>query len=177
MAASVFLRSLEPDDEDRVYSWHNDPELYSSLVGSFRHVSRLTVRKWLAEKTEFSSQEINLAICLSDGAEHIGNIYLRKIDWIARCAELGIFIALPEHRTKGYGTQAIRLMLKYAFEELGLNRVYLSVLETNLAAIKVYEKCGFKREGVLRNHVFKGGKFRNLILMGICCNEFELQPD
>ena len=80
---------------------------------------------------------MNLAICLSEPPDHIGNIYLRSINWIDRNAELHTFIAQPKHRGKGYGSTAVRLLTKHAFEDLGLMRIYLHVLASNSAAIAV----------------------------------------
>jgi RimJ/RimL family protein N-acetyltransferase len=145
----VYLRALEMDDLPRIYKWHNDPELYETLVGSHGHVSRRSVEQWLHAKTAFSKDEIAWAICLAPGDEHIGNIYLKDIDWIARHGHLAIFIGEAAHRSKGYGQAAIRLMLKHTFEHLGLLRVHLAVLSDNERAIRAYEKCGFQVEGCL----------------------------
>jgi RimJ/RimL family protein N-acetyltransferase len=164
----IYLRSLEREDLDRILAWHNDASLYDSLIGSFRYVSRAGVEEWLHKKQAFSHQEINLAICLNPGAKHVGNIYLRDIDWVARHAELHIFIGGVEHRGKGVGTAAVRLLIDYAFASLGLRRLYLFVLADNLPAVRVYEKCGFRVEGRLRRHAFKSGGYRDVLIMGVC---------
>jgi RimJ/RimL family protein N-acetyltransferase len=163
----IFLRCLEEEDIDRVYKWHNDSNLYGSLTSLFRHVSRASVSAWLAKKQAFSSESINLAICLNQANQHIGNIYLQNIDWVARHAEISIFIGDKEYRQKGYGQKAVEILTEYAFSELGLKRLYLFVLEENIPAIKTYKKCGFSEEGKLRNHVFKQGKFKDLLVMGL----------
>jgi RimJ/RimL family protein N-acetyltransferase len=163
----ILLRALSESDLDRVLSWHNDPDLYATLGGRFRHVNREAELNWLRQRIT-ASDEVNLAICLAGSLEHIGNIYLRNIDLVHRNAELHIFIAHPEHRGKGYGANAIGLLLKHAFEDLGLVRVYLHTLASNSAAIKSYEKCGFVIEGKLRKHAFKNGAFEDMIVMGLC---------
>jgi UDP-4-amino-4,6-dideoxy-N-acetyl-beta-L-altrosamine N-acetyltransferase len=167
---SVYLRVLELGDLDRTYKWHNDPELYRTM-GVFHYVSRATDEEWLRKKQAFSTSEVNLAICLSSNSQHIGDIYLRNIDWIARHAELHVFIAEPDQRSKGYGQAAVRLLIKHAFQNLGLQRLHLLVLEDNKPAIKVYEKCGFVVEGRLRRHVFKNGKFKDVLFMGLCAGD------
>ena len=131
----VYLRALSEDDLDRVLNWHNDPDLYATLGGHFRHVSREAEKNWIRRRME-ASDEVNLAVCLSDPSEHIGNIYLRNINWVDRNAELHAFIGRPEHRGKGYGSTAVRLIVKHAFEDLGLVRIYLYVLASNPPAIK-----------------------------------------
>lgn len=169
--ADVYLRALEPADAERTSKWHNDPSLYDTLVSPFRYVSRAAEEEWLRRKTAYSQTEIPLAICLREGDRHIGNIHLTDIDWISRHACFGIFIGEAQHQSRGYGQQATRLMLGHAFHDLGLRRVYLTVLDDNPRAIRVYEKCGFTVEGRLRQHVYKRGQFRDLIFMGICAND------
>jgi RimJ/RimL family protein N-acetyltransferase len=167
----VYLRALETSDLDRTWKWHNDPELYGLLVSPFRYVSRAAEEQWLRQKAAYSQTEIQLAICLKRGDEHIGNIHLTNIDWVARHAGVGIFIGAAEHRSKGYGRQALRLLLHHAFHDLGLQRVYLTVLEDNQRAIRAYEKCGLVVEGRLRRHACKQGQFKDLIFMGICADD------
>jgi RimJ/RimL family protein N-acetyltransferase len=167
----LYLRALEASDLERTWQWHNDPSLYELLVSPFRYVSRAAEEEWLRQKTAYSRTEIQLAICLKQGDVHIGNIHLTNIDWVARHACLGIFIGVPEHRSKGYGPQALRLLLRHAFRDLGLQRVYLTVLADNPQAIRAYEKCGLVVEGRLRRHAYKQGQFQDLVFMGICADD------
>lgn len=171
----VFLRSLELDDVEIIYRWHNDAELYNSLLNPFRSVSLAVVEEWLRKKQSYSSNEINWAICLMNNSLHIGNIYLRNIDWISRHGELNIFIGDSEQRSKGYGRAAVSLLIEYALQDLGLQRLYLSVLADNIPAIKMYEKCGFKTEGKLRKHAFKDGQFKDVLIMGLCVSNVPMQ--
>ena len=120
---NIYLRALALDDLDRLLTWHNDPALYSTLGGHFRYVSRETEVEWLRRRLE-GRDEVNLAICLSEPPEHIGNIYLRNINWLDRNAELHTFIAQQEHRGKGYGSKAVHLITGHAFKDLGLMRIY-----------------------------------------------------
>jgi RimJ/RimL family protein N-acetyltransferase len=168
---NVYLRALEPSDLDRMWKWHNDSGLYEMLVGAFRHVSHAAEEAWIRQKAAYSQTEIQLAICLKEGDQHIGNINLRSIDWVSRHAQVGVFIGEEDHWSKGYGQQAMRLILRHAFNDLGLRRVHLIVLDDNDRAIRAYEKCGFIVEGRLRQHAYKQGKFRDLIFMGICVGD------
>jgi len=167
----IYLRALELTDLDRTSKWHNDPKLYEMLIRPFRYVSRVAEEEWLRRRTAYCRTEARLAICLKRNSEHIGNIYLADIDSVSRHACAGIFIGHEEHRSKGYGRQAMRLLLNHAFDDLGLHRVYLTVLEDNQRAIRSYEACGFVVEGRLRQHGFKQGRFKDLILMGICADD------
>lgn len=170
---TIYLRSLELDDLERTYKWHNNPSLYKTLCGSFRYVSRSSDEEWLRNKQSYSTQELNLAICLTSNSQHIGNIYLRQIDWVSRHGEVEIFIGEFDHRSKGFGQAALRLLIQHAFQDLGLFRLYLYVLEDNKPAIRVYEKCGFIVEGKFRKHFFKNGEFKNVFVMGLCADDLE----
>lgn len=171
MLPCVYLRALESSDLDRTWKWHNDSGLYDMLVSPFRYVSRAAEEEWIRRKAAYAQTEIQLAICLTEGDQHIGNIHLTDIDWVARHAGVGIFIGEEEHWSKGYGQQAMRLILRHAFSDLGLRRVYLTVLDDNPRAIRAYEKCGFVVEGRLRQHAYKRGKFRDLVFMGVCVGD------
>ena len=163
----VYLRALEADDLPRLHLWHNDPELYRSLIGTYRPVSLDTELQWLARVSAYDPASHNFAICLVDGDEHVGNVYLRDVDWVNRHAELHIFVADLRHRGRGLGRAAVRLLLDYAFDHLNLARVWLPVLSSNPAALRVYEQCGFEREGTLRRHVFNAGAWADVVIMGI----------
>lgn len=168
----VYLRALEIDDLERTQRWHNDPTLYETMVGAFRFVSRAAEEQWLRQKTAFSDDEVNLAICLTDGAEHVGNIYLRHIDWIARCAEVsGLFIGERQQRRRGYASEALRLLVTHAFADLGLQRLYAFVLAENQAIHQVVQNCGFVVEGALRRHTFKRGEFKDVLLVALVASK------
>ena len=104
----------------------------------------------------------------------IGFIELDGLNWAARSGWVGIGIGDSEYRGKGYGTEAMRLLLAYAFTWLNLNRVNLNVFAYNTRAIRSYEKCGFRYEGTEREVIFKEDKRWDLIDMGILRDEWEL---
>lgn len=164
----VYLRALEPADIVRTLKWHNDATLYESLGGSFRFVGRAAEVAWLKRTCKSAGGEVSLAICVTRGNRHIGNIYLRNTDWIARHAELHMFIGESSARRRGYGLSALRQIITHAFRRMGLQRIYLQVLADNAAAIRTYEKCGFTQEGLMRQHAFKAGRFQDVLVMGLC---------
>lgn len=100
------------------------------------------------------------------GRQLMGSVELRVTPRAER-AELGIAIQDKSQWSKGYGTEAVRLVVAYAFDEMDLNRVELTCDETNERAIRCYEKCGFVREGLLRQHRLVAGKFGNTLVMGL----------
>src|SRR5882672_1841917 len=97
--------------------------------------------------------------------QSVGTIGLSRIDPTHRRAEYGVLIGEPGARGKGLASEASRLLLDYAFRTLGLVRVYLHVFADNAAAVRLYERVGFLREGLLRRHVYKGGRFRDVVAM------------
>lgn len=171
----VFLRALSLDDLDFTNKWHSDEKLYQTLVGPFRYVSKDAEKEWLQNKSKYSTQEINLIICLQENSQPIGLISVRVIDWFSKNGHLsGIMIGESELRGKGYGVEALGLMVDHCFKDLGLNRLWAQVLEENDASRKVFEKCGFNVEGKLRQHTFKNGKFCNVLVLGICADQYFL---
>ena len=168
----VFLRALDEGDLDRTLRWHNDPALYSTMGEAFRFVSKTAEAEWLGRKSRYAPNEVNLAICLRGEAEHIGNAYLREIDWVSRKAILHIFIGSKKQRGKGYGKQAVQQLLQHAFLDLNLNRVELEVLADNAPAIRIYEQSGFVAEGRLRDYAFKNGEYKDALVMGIRAEDF-----
>lgn len=171
--AKVFLRSLASEDVEVTHKWHSDISLFETLVGAFRYVSIEAEKEWLQSKAKYSNEEINLMICLEESHQPIGLISVREIDWITRTGYLaGILIGDPEYRGKGYGTEALKLMIQHCFEDLGLNKIWTLILDTNEPSIRTFKKCGFEVEGNLRQHAFKGEKFRDVVLFGLLANHY-----
>ena len=110
------------------------------------------------------------------GSRPIGNTGLFDVDYCNRTAELGLIIAEPDARGKGYGTETTHLVVDYAFTALGLHNVMLTVFEYNLAGIRVYTKSGFKEYGRRRESVFMGGKLWDMILMDCLSSEWGPSP-
>jgi RimJ/RimL family protein N-acetyltransferase len=97
----------------------------------------------------------------------IGNTSFFPIDQKARSVEIGIMIGEKDYWNKGHGTEAMRTMYRYGFEELNLNRIWLRVYATNPRARKAYEKAGFVYEGTLRQAEFKHGRYIDVHIMSI----------
>lgn len=102
----------------------------------------------------------------------IGFVALHTIEWNNATAMLSAGIGEPDYRGKGYGTEALCLLLNYAFSELNLFRVGLDVIATNDRAVHVYEKLGFQREGVMRSAVHRNGRRYDVLHMGLLREEW-----
>ncbi len=166
----VRLRAREKTDLDRAHRWINDPEVTQSLVLRYP-LSRAAEEKWLEENADSSFDWVRLAIDTKDG-QHIGNIDLGPIAPEDRRASLGVMIGEKEYWGRGYGTDAVRTLLRFAFEEMNLNRVWLVVYEFNERAIACYKKCGFREEGRLRQDRYARGRYWDTLVMGLLREEF-----
>jgi RimJ/RimL family protein N-acetyltransferase len=107
----------------------------------------------------------------------IGFVALHSIEWNNQVGEISIGIGCSADWGKGYGTEALRLALRFAFDELNLNRVWLTVIGYNTRAVRAYEKVGFRHEGVLRQAGLRDGKRYDLLVMGLLREEWECQAD
>ena len=103
---------------------------------------------------------------------HIGFCGLSGLSEVNRCAEYFILIGETEHWNKGFGTDAGRFVLDYGFSILGLNRIWLTVSEPNIGAIKSYKKIGFRKEGIMREACCRNGIFHSKIVMGLLRKEW-----
>ncbi|HZK12571.1 MAG TPA: GNAT family protein [Atribacterota bacterium] len=168
----VNLRALERKDLEEIMKWVNDREVTKYLSAFLYPVSWAEEEKFLERAMNHYDTEKNLVIETKE-IEYIGQISLHKIDWKNRNAELGIVIGDKEYWGKGYGSDAINTLLNHAFNQMNLNKVYLRVFDYNQRGIRCYKKCGFKEEGRLRKGQFYGGKYYDVILMGILKDEFE----
>lgn len=134
------------------------------------YVSEAREKKWI-EDTIFHSADIKLAVCLTENNLHIGNVYLTDLNYVNRTAESHILIGNKKYWGQGYAREALLQILHYGFEERGLNRVEARINADNVASLRMHEKCGYKRDGVLRQAVFKNGRFKDVVVMSILKEE------
>ncbi len=157
----------------RLYGeWYGDPEIWHRTSWTAEPLSSSAVER-LFEDRELSSTDDSFAIHLKGEDEPIGVISLMNISDANDSAELSVIVGHPEDRHHGYGAEAIGALLDYAFGDLGLNRVGLSVFEFNEDAISTYEKLGFRVEGRLRRALKRDDTFHDAILMSILKPEWE----
>jgi RimJ/RimL family protein N-acetyltransferase len=129
--------------------------------------------KWYERQVEGAGGAAHFTIYLREAWRPVGNTSLMDIDRVNRCATFGLLIGEPDARGQGYGTEATRLMLDYAFTAQGLHSVHLEVFEYNLAGIRAYQKAGFKELGRRRQAHFMGGRLWDVVLMDCLATEFE----
>lgn len=170
----TILNAIERVDLQKNYVWGNDRELIQ-LAGMHPFPrSGWDIEKWY-EGLNINQATRILAIRTLDGM-YIGNIELSNIDMRCGNAEIGLIIGEKQERGKGYGKDAIMTVLKFAFDEFGLHRVYARVLEYNNSAISCFKSCGFTEEGRERKSFLSQGKRFDVVIMGILENEFHKTP-
>jgi diamine N-acetyltransferase len=169
---TVRLRPIERDDLPRFVDWFSDPDVRRHL-SIYKPFSLAQEERWfenMAQSLE-RQEQVSMAIETAEGV-HIGNVGLHAINWKDRCAELGIVIGDKAYWGQGYGTDAIQTFLGLAFGEMNLHRVFLRVDADNARGIRCYEKVGFQSEGVLRQVVFREGRYHDQYMMSILESEF-----
>ncbi len=168
----IRLRALTKEDAKISWTWRNKENIRYFFSGHPYFINIEKEEAWIAEVlcsdlplTTFGIEEL-------ESNSLVGMAFLKDINLLTRTAEFAIFIG-EEHATgKGYAKEATLKAIDFAFNDLNLHRLSLKVQENNINAVKLYEKCAFKREGILRECIYKNGHYLNLILMSILKSEY-----
>ena len=174
----VELRRHSPENYRLYGEWYGDPEIWRLTSWSAAPLGPTAVER-LFEDREHSPADDSFAIHLRDEDEPIGVVSLMNISVANASAELSVIVGHPEDRHHGYGAEAIAVLLDYAFGDLGLNRIGLSVFDFNEDAIAAYGKLGFREEGRLRGALKRDDAFHDAILMSVLKQEWittDLEP-
>ncbi len=164
-SSRLILRPPQKGDIKSFVVWRNDQEV-GQYTFSYLPAFESDEENWLAGLAERKNRDIILAMETNEG-ELIGKIELRNIFWKDRVATLIINIGNKEYWGKGYGMEAVKILLRYAFVSLGLRKICLSVFGNNKRAIACYIKCGFEQEGMRKEQFYKDGRYEDEILMAI----------
>ena len=174
----IRFRAVEHDDLPIFQKWFNDPEVTQAL-SVYLPLSMADEQEWYDGMRKHIRDEHNMAIEIKDGDEGgqirwkmIGGCGFFNLDFRNRCSEFGISIGDKAYWNQGYGTEAVRLLVKHGFQTLNLNRIYLRVLDSNPRAIRAYEKAGFTHEGRQRQVEYQDGRYFDLLVMSILKEEF-----
>ncbi len=173
------FRAIERDDLPTFLKWINDPEVRQG-ISIYLPFSMADEEDWFEGMRKHPADEHNLAIEVHEPDEEggkenwkmIGSCGFFNLDGRNRSSEFGIMIGDKSYWNKGFGTEAVRLLVQHGFNTLNLNRIYLRVLENNPRAIRAYEKAGFTHEGRQRQAEFKDGRYIDLLMMSMMKDEF-----
>lgn len=170
MKRTVVLRPISLQDTKNIVKWRNMPFVIKNLYSQQKITEEQHIAYYHSKIETGSVKQFIISLsetCNNDNVYDIGTVFIKNIDNHNHKAEFGLFIGDQTVLGKGYGQIATKLMLKYAFDDLSLNRVYLTVLSENTRAIHTYKKSGFVYEGELRQSYCGDGGFMNVTIMGI----------
>lgn len=176
----IRFRAVEKSDLPTFVRWLNDPEVKQGIM-IYHPFSQAEEDNWFERMIARPADErvigIEVRIPSAEGDEEswilIGTLGFTDINWRVHASEFGIMIGEKSYWNQGYGTEAVRLLVRYGFDTLNLNRISLRVFENNRRAIRVYEKAGFVHEGRMRQAEYRDGKYLDVLLMSILREEFQ----
>lgn len=173
----VGLRGVLDDDLATLARWDMDPGRLTTLTDRVAPQSEAAARERIARRCANEGDGLGFAIEKRDGAvQLIGMVSLAGMGPDSRCATLGIALG-RDFLGRGYGSDAMRVIVDYGFRELGLHRIQLGVAPFNPAGIRAYQKAGFTEEGRLRESVLHDGRWYDEILMAILDHEWAARRD
>ncbi len=166
----IRLRPLAEGDTERIVRWRSRPEVVAGLF-SERGPTAEEHERWFKSYLQDDHRQ-EFVIEMIETGQPVGTIGLNNLDFHHMHGEFGVLIGEDSVRGKGIAHKAGVAILRYAFKELGLERVYLLVFPGNEAANRLYHRLGFVEEGILRNHIFKDNEFRDVVMMSVLVEDF-----
>ncbi|MFH1873170.1 MAG: GNAT family protein [Pseudomonadota bacterium] len=170
----IFLRQLGEENVGEDYlGWMQDP-LVTRYLESRDQTQTLDTLRAFVRNLNSSPRDYLFGIFLVQGDEHIGNIKIGSIREPHRSADLGLIVGRRSAWGKGYGTEAIALATRHAFEQLGLNKLWAGMYAENLGSYRAFIKAGYREVGRFRQHILFDGRYIDSILVEKCRNEASL---
>lgn len=166
----VYLRPVEKEDLPLIRKWADDPEI-RALTGEVAPMSQAAAEEWF-EHVQADRDRVWFIVALKENDRPIGEAGLLRMFPAWRTTDLSIIIGEKDAWGKGYGSEAIRLLLDYAFGALNFHRVAVGVVGFNERALRFYEKAGFKREGIQRDGYYCDHAYHDFVMMSILEDEF-----
>ncbi len=174
----VRLRAYTKDDLPLARAYLNEADVAAMMrVGIPFPLRPEDEQKWYDSLDPNSEKEYSFAIESKEDGHYLGGCGVHAIDTKNHVGTVGIFLG-SEYCGKGYGTDAMRVLVNFCFNEINLNKVKLTVFSFNERGIRSYEKLGFKTEGALRQEIYRQGKYDDILVMGVLRSEWaEGQPE
>ena len=167
------LTPLEESDLDLLYTWQNEPNIRDLTMGFRFPVQRETVKEWIRHQREQNAKS-RIVFAIRQQYALVGTAQLHSIDQYQRRASLGIYIGDLKRRNNGLGFVSCSLIIDYAFNGLDFRKIGLEVVSINKNAIRLYEKLGFKKEGVRIEEYFLDGKYLDVYIYGLQKTDWKL---
>jgi len=161
----IFLRALEPEDLEFLYTIENDESVWE-LSHTQTPYSRYVIKKYLENAHQDIYEAKQLRLVISDYKNNtLGLIDVFDFDAKNKRAGIGILIVKPENRGQGYGKEALQLLISYCFTHLALHQVYCNISANNEASLKLFQNEGFTIIGLKKDWNFNNGEFTNEYLL------------
>jgi RimJ/RimL family protein N-acetyltransferase len=166
----VTLRPVLREDIPFFLACINDPSV-RKYVRNYMPMMELDEENWLKRLTD--KRDTNICFAIEVDGKIVGTMGIHNIEWKDRVGTTGAMIKDVDNRGKGYGTRAKMLLLYHAFYECNLRKIRSSAIAFNTASIRFNEKCGYKREGVLRQEIFSNGEYHDQVMSAVFREDFE----
>jgi len=168
----IYLRALEPEDLEFVYAVENNEAIWE-VSNTQTPYSRFLIRQYLenAHQDIYEAKQLRLAICKNNSAEALGLIDLFDFDPKNKRAGVGIIILEENNRYSGYGSEALDLLIRYAFEQLQLHQLYANISTENIASLSLFATFGFEKIGVKKDWNFTNNRFHDEALFQLIKNK------
>ncbi len=156
----VYLRAMEPEDLENLYVWENDPEVWSVSVSNMMY-SKYVLSEYIANaaKSIYEMGQQRYIVCRTEDDVAIGTIDLFDFDAANRRAGVGILIYNKEDRSKGYATEALRMIEQYSVQLYNMNQLYCNVIDNNEISRALFPKMGYEQCGCKKKWIYMGGKW------------------
>ena len=172
---NLYLSPMNPDDYQTYTKWVNDESLARGISNFKLNITDLSEKEWIEKICKDGKH--NYSIIKKDNNELIWNYSVELKDDISRRYHVGGFIGEKENRGKGYGTEALKLITKYAFEILNAETIFSGIYAFNEASLKSAKKAGYNEAGRYRNAYYYNGKFNDEVLIEITRKAYENQKN
>lgn len=160
--SQINLRALKKSDSDLILNWMKNDKL-RYLIGTTFPITELEHENWFQNR--MLEKDNRMFVIELENETAIGIVGFKNLDWINSNSELFIYIGNENYWGKGYGKEALKLLINFAFNSLNLHMLYLEVFSYNENATKMYEKLGFNQDGILRQSKYQDGQYYDKIIM------------
>ena len=169
--SKVYLTAVNKESIEQFRQWRNRPEL-RRYFREYRELSKDMQERWFESRVLNDPDQVNFEIHDKETDKLIGHCGLYYINWIHRHAEFGIYIGDDSFRSGGYGSDTLRTLVRYGFDELNLNRIWCEVYGNN-DALDIYKHIGFVYEGTMRDSYYSEGQYWDAHILAMLKGDYE----